>query len=153
MAELGYSYKPKNEEKAAEAIGRELRVSPKHSVEICNAIKGMKVEDGKRYLKEVIELKKIVPFRKYKKGVAHRRGIRRWHTGRYPKKAASGILKVLESAEANAEYKGLDTDKLHIKHIAAKRGRIIRGFIPRAFGRSTPFNTPTTHIEIVLEER
>ena len=62
------------------------------------------------------------------------------------------ILKVLENAEANAEFKGLDTEKLFIEHISSHRGVIIPGYIPRAFGRMTPFNTPTTHIQIVLQE-
>ncbi len=29
---------------------------------------------------------------------------------------------------------------------------VLPGVIPRAFGRMTPFNTPTTHIQIVLQE-
>ena len=69
-----------------------------------------------------------------------------------PVKAATHILKVLENAEANAEYKGLDTEKLRIIHISSHRGPVIRGWIPRAFGRATPFNTPTTHVQIVLGE-
>ncbi|MFQ5974951.1 MAG: 50S ribosomal protein L22 [Candidatus Hydrothermarchaeales archaeon] len=153
MADMGYSYKPKNEAMSAKAIGKELRISPKDSCEICNAIKGMMIDEAKEYLEDVIDMKKTVPFRRFKKGMAHRRGLKKWYTGRWPRKAASQILEVLKGAEANADYKGLDTDRLHIKHIATKRGRIIKGFIPRAFGRSSPFNTPTSHIEIVLEER
>ena len=82
----------------------------------------------------------------------HRKGQEGWPSGRYPVKAAEQILKVLENAEANAEYKGMDTEKLFIEHISSHRGIIIRGYIPRAFGRMTPFNTPTTHIQIVLQE-
>ena len=75
-----------------------------------------------------------------------------WPSGRYPVKAAEQILKVLENAEANAEYKGMDTEKLVIEHISSHKGIVIPGYIPRAFGRMTPFNTPTTHIQIVLQE-
>jgi len=39
-------------------------------------------------------------------------------------KAAGQILKVLENAEANAEYKGLDTEKLRIIHISSHRGQL-----------------------------
>ena len=46
----------------------------------------------------------------------------------------------------------MDTEKLFIEHISSHRGIVIRGYIPRAFGRMTPFNTPTTHIQIVLQE-
>ncbi|MFQ5887631.1 MAG: 50S ribosomal protein L22 [Candidatus Hydrothermarchaeales archaeon] len=153
MADLGYSYKPKNEARSAKAIGKELRISPKNSLEICNTIKGMKVDVAEEYLEDVVEMKRAVPFRKFKKGIAHRRGLKKWYTGTWPTKAASQILEVLKGAEANADYKGLDTDRLYIKHIATKRGRIIKGFRTRAFGRSSPSNTPTSHIEIVLEER
>ena len=68
-------------------------------------------------------------------------------------KAATYSLKLLENSEANAEFKGLDTERLFIKHIQAKRGRIIRGIIPRAHGRASPHNTTTTHIEVWLDER
>ena len=82
----------------------------------------------------------------------HRKGQEGWAAGRYPVKAAEQILKVLENAEANAEYKGMDTEKLFIEHISSHKGIVIPGYIPRAFGRMTPFNTPTTHIQIVLQE-
>ena len=62
------------------------------------------------------------------------------------------ILNVIENAEANAEYKGMDVENLKIEHISSHRGMVIRGARPRAFGRVTPFNTPTTHIQIVLVE-
>lgn len=153
MVDTGYSYKPKNEEHSAKAQSKELRISPKHSYEICNVIRGMSLEDAKEYLEDVVNMKKAVPFRRFKKGVAHRRGLKNWCTGRWPVKAASQILTVLKSAESNADYKGLDTDRLNIKHIATKRGPVLKGFKPRAMGRSSPFNTPTSNIEIVLEER
>ncbi|ADP77655.1 LSU ribosomal protein L22P [Methanothermus fervidus DSM 2088] len=152
MPKLKYAYRPKNKNKAAKAIGRELQISTKHSVEICREIRGMMLEDAKRYLKEVMEKKRPVPFKRYNKKVAHRKGLQGWPSGRYPVKAAREILKVLENAEANAEYKGLDTERLKITHISAHKARPIRGWIPRAFGRSTPFNTSRTHIQVILEE-
>jgi large subunit ribosomal protein L22 len=153
MGRIGYSFKPDNEEKTAKAIGGELRISPKWAVEICREIRGKNLQDAKDFLEDVINMKRPVPLKRHKKGVAHRRGLTKAYAGRYPVKAAKKILKVLESAEANAEYKGLDTEKLYIRHIAAQRGRIIRGIIPRAFGRASPHNTLTSNIEVVLEER
>ncbi|MDL2246190.1 50S ribosomal protein L22 [Methanobrevibacter sp. OttesenSCG-928-K11] len=141
-----------NESKTARAMARSLKISPKHCVEICNAVRGMEVSKAKNYLNEVIDMKKAVPFKRHNKKVGHRKGLKGWPSGRYPVKAATQILRVLENAEANAEYKGLDNEKLVIEHISSHRGIIIRGAIPRAFGRVTPFNTPTTHIQIVLEE-
>ena len=46
----------------------------------------------------------------------------------------------------------MDTENLFIEHISSHRGVVLPGVIPRAFGRMTPFNTPTTHIQIVLQE-
>jgi len=151
MAKIKYVY---NEDagKVAKAAGRSLKISPKHSREICNAIRGMEVEEAKDYLEDVIAMKQAVPFKRYNKKVGHKRGLDGWPTGRYPVKAAKQILDVLVNAEANAEYQGLDTDNLEIVHISSHRGYVIRGWTPRAFGRASPFNTPTTHIQIVLGE-
>jgi large subunit ribosomal protein L22 len=142
------------EEKAkiAQAMGRSLKISPKHSVEICREIRGKKLSAAKNYLNDVIEMKKAVPFKRHNKKVGHRKGLKGWSAGRYPVKAAKSILGVLKNAEANAEYKGLDTENLVVEHISSHRGIILRGFTTRAFGRSTPFNTPTTHIQVVLVE-
>lgn len=151
MAKIKYAYQ-EEQGKNARSMGRSLKISPKHAVEICNLIRGMYLEDAKNLLGEVINKKKPVPFRRHNKKVGHRRGLSGWPTGRYPVKAATQILQVLENAEANAEYKGLDTENLIIKHISSHRGYVIRGWIPRAFGRASPFNTPTTHVQVVLEE-
>lgn len=147
---VGYSYKP-TKEKHAKALGKMTRASPKFSSEICREIKGKNVMNAKVYLEQVMAMDRAVPLRRFNKGVAHRRGP--MGPGRYPIKSASLILKVLESAEANAEYKGLDVDRLQIIHAAAQAGRVIKGWRPRAYGRASPNNTSTTHIEIVLEER
>lgn len=148
-----YAYnKEGNEAKTARAMAKSLKISPKHCVEICNAIRGMDVSKAKSYLEDVIDMKQSVPFKRHNKKVGHRKGQKGWPSGRYPVKAAAEVLKVLVNAEANAEYKGMDTEKLVIEHISSHRGVVIRGAIPRAFGRVTPFNTPTTHIQIVVQE-
>lgn len=153
MAKLGYSFKSESEEKISKAIARSLQVSPKWSFEVAREIRGLKLEKAKTLLEEIIEMKRPLPIKRYNKGVAHRRGLTKAFAGRYPVKACSFALKALNSAEANAEYKGLDVDRLYIKHAQAKRGQVMRRFRPRAFGRASAHNTPTTHLEIVLEER
>jgi len=67
MARIRYSYKPKSEENAVRAMGYEIPISFKHAVEICAAIRGKKVLNAMKFLEDVINLKKPVPFRKYKK--------------------------------------------------------------------------------------
>jgi len=140
-------------EKTVKASAREVRVSHKSAREICKTIKGMMLIQAKKYLREVIAKKRAVPFTRFKKKAGHRHGLEKAYAGRYPVKAAKQILKALEGAEANAEYKGLDTDRLRIIHAAAYPGMKIKRYTPRAFGRSSPEFETLTHIELALEEQ
>jgi len=152
MPKWGYSITELEPDRTVKASGRELRVSPKHAREVCKTIKGMKLDQAKEYLRQVILKKKPVPFRRHKKKVGHRHGIEKASAGRYPVKAAQKILKVLESAEVNAEYKGLDVERLRIIHASAYPGMKIKRYIERAFGRSSPRFETLCHVELVLEE-
>ncbi len=149
MKKIGYSIKEKPEG-TAKAIGRELDISPKASVEVCREIRGMMVEDAVTYLEQVISFKKPVSYRRYNKQIGHRKG-KKFGAGRYPKKTAKAILDVVRHAQHNAEYKGLDSDNMKIVHISSSRGMTVEGFMPRAHGRSSPFNHETTNVEVVLE--
>ncbi len=149
----GYSITGLDPDKTAKASGRDIRASPKHLREICNFIKGKSIEDAKDYLIQVIELKKAIPFKRHNKHVAHKKGLDKWYAGKFPRKAANNVYSVLEAAEANAEYKGLDIDKTYIKHAAVSRGPIIKKNIPRAFSRSSAYYNLLSHIEIVVEEK
>ncbi len=135
----------------ARAQALEVNISPKHAVEICREIRGMELQKAKDYLKEVMELKRPVPFRRFNGRVPHRKG-KGFGPGRYPQKAASKILKLLEDCEANAEYSGLNTDQLRIKHIASHQGKVYHGWMPRAHGRATDWDTYTVNLELILEE-
>jgi len=140
-------------EKTVKASGRELRVSHKSAREICKTIKGMTLARAKQYLRDVMDKKRAVPFTRFKKKAGHRHGLEKACAGRYPVKASEQILKVLEGAEANAEYKGLDTDRLRIIHASAYPGMKIKRFTPRAHGRASPKFQILCHIEIALEEQ
>ncbi|MEM3383260.1 MAG: 50S ribosomal protein L22 [Nitrososphaerales archaeon] len=134
------------------ASGREVDVSPKKAREICALIKGMSLTKAKKFLEDVINKRQTVPFRRYKKEVPHINSQFKFHAGGYPVKAAKEILKVVKNLETNAEFKGLDTEKLIIIHAAVMRGVKIKRYIPRAYGRSSPkFNT-LVHIELVGKE-
>jgi large subunit ribosomal protein L22 len=152
MVSIKYAYNKDKDPKTARAVGKSLKISPKHSVEICRELRGMDLEKAKNYLNDVINMKKAFPFKRHNKKVGHRKGLKGWPSGRYPVKAAGQILKILENAEANADYKGLDLENLIVEHISSHRGFVIKGAIPRAFGKATAFNTPTTHIQVVLGE-
>ncbi|OFV65951.1 MAG: Ribosomal protein L22/L17, eukaryotic/archaeal [Candidatus Syntrophoarchaeum butanivorans] len=154
MGRLGYAMKVNeaDEERTSKAMRSEMHISPKHAFEICREIRGKMVKDAKAYLEDVIRMKRSVPFKRHKRKVGHRSDLVGWYAGRYPVKAASEILKLVRDAESNAVYKDLEPERMRIKHIATKKGRTIRGFIPRAMGRATPKNTETVTVEIILEE-
>ena len=146
---MPYSIKV-DDEKYAKAFGRNLPLSLKDSVNLCRALKGMRLEDAKEFLEDVIHKRRAVPYFRYLDSISHRRGI---GPGRYPVKEAKHILKVLENAEANAENKELDTDNLYIFHIAAHKGQVYKRFTPKAYGRSAEIRRDRVHIEVILEER
>lgn len=146
---IGYSVNP-DPDRTSKALGKELAIKPRDSIEVCRAIRGMKLEAAKELLEDVIEKKRAIPYRRHNRWKAHQKGT---GPGGYPKKATQGILKVIEEAEANAEYKGLEPEELWISHAAAQRAGEIPGSRPRARGRATDWNQSLTHIEIVLEER
>ncbi|MCB2171588.1 50S ribosomal protein L22 [archaeon] len=152
MPSWKYSVQGLDPDKTAIASGRDLRIKPKTAREICNHIKGMKLEEAKTFLVDVIDKKQAVPYYRYRGKVPHRKQLSGHDAGRFPEKAAGEILKILDSVEANAEFKGLYADRLKIVHMAAHRGRVIRKFIPRAFGRASPYYKHLTHIEVAVEE-
>ncbi|KAG2475054.1 MAG: 50S ribosomal protein L22 (modular protein) [Nitrosopumilales archaeon] len=94
---------------------------------------------------------RAVPFRRYKNQVGHRSdpGVM---SGRYPQKSATEFIKLLDNLESNAEYKGMDLDRLKIVNATVHKGVLIKRFIPRAFGRASPKNNVLTHIELVAQE-
>ncbi len=145
---MPYSYEP-NPEISAKAFGRDLRVSPKHSYEIANVIRGLPFAEAVRILQEVLEYKRAIPYKRHRKKVAHRHGP--YEAGGYPQKATKAFLKLLREVAYNAKYKGLDPVRMYISHVSAYKGRIIKGWMPRAFGRATPWNEHTTNIELIIE--
>jgi len=146
----GYTYRAESGVSVARARGVELPISPKKAYEILNAIRGLPVDRATTVLEDAIALRHAIPFRRYNQETAHHIGS---GPGSYATKVAKNVLKVLENAKENAEYEGLDGDRLFVKVAASSRGRIRKASMPRAHGRSTPWHEQTTSIEIVLAER
>jgi large subunit ribosomal protein L22 len=146
----GYTYTPKAGETVARARAIELPVSPKKTYEVLNALRGLPLDRARDLLEAVLEGRRAIPFRRYNQETAHHPGT---GPGRYPRKIAKQLLKLLSNAEANAEYEGLDTDQLVIKVASCARGRIQKANMPRAHGRATQWNEQTTNVEIVVVER
>jgi len=146
----GYTYQAESGVSVARARGIELPISPKKTYEVLNAIRGLPVEKAKTLLEQVVALKRPVPFRRYNQETAHHRGS---GPGRYPKKVARSVLDVLRNAEENAEYDGLDSERLYVRIASSARGRIRKASMPRAHGHADRWNEQTTNVEIVLAEK
>ncbi|MBT3984747.1 50S ribosomal protein L22 [archaeon] len=133
-------------EHSASVIGSNLDISKKHTIEIGNFIRGRLLEKAKTLMEGVIVKKVAVPFKIFNMDVGHKKG--RIAAGRYPVKAATRILGLLNSAESNAEDKGLDIDALYISEFIANKGN---GSLHH--GRHRGRAMKRTHIKIVLEEK
>lgn len=75
------------------------------------------------YLKNVGEQKECVPFRRFNGGVGRCAQAKQFKTtqGRWPKKSAEFLLQLLRNAESNADYSGLDVDRLIVEHIQVRQ--------------------------------
>ena len=151
MGGWNYAFQNFDSTRHVRAAIREKTISHKHAREIAVAIKGLSLEKARDYLLSVVELKRSIPFRRYKNQVGHRSDPGTM-SGRYPQKAAKEILKLLDNLESNAEYKGIDLDRLKIINATVHKGRLLKRFIPRAMGRATAKNNVFTHVELVAQE-
>jgi len=144
-----------NPAKSAKARGEFLRVSFKNTRETAQAINGLELGRALRYLEAVQEKKEAVPFRRYAGGIGRTGqgkafGVSR---ARWPKKSAQFLTVLLKNAEANAEAKGLDVEKLEVKHIQVNQAPKQRRRTYRAHGRINPYMSCPCHIEIIVVEK
>lgn len=147
--ELKYAYKP-DDKKTAVGMVRGLDISFKHAVVVCERLRGMRLQDAIKLLDAVIALEESVPFKRFNTGIGHRRGLGKDNIAKYPKKAAFQMLKLMRNIETNAEYKGLDTERLKIIHIQALRGISRKKRRPR--GRWRLWKQQLVSVQAVVEE-
>lgn len=70
------------------------------------------------------------------------------------KRAAGTMLKVLESAIANAvNNNGFDVDKLVVFRAFVDEGPTGKGWLPRSKGRASQLHKRTSHITVVVKEK
>jgi len=143
MVQNNYSFN-NLKENMVKASGRNLNVSFKQAVEICNYVRGRQLSQAKRLLNQAIDMQTPVPFKRFTNGLGHKHGMA---AGRYHPKACSEILKVIESAESNAKNKGFTISDLKLLHIAAQTA-------PKQwhYGRKKRSVFKAAHIEVVLSE-
>ena len=97
---IRYAYNP-NPKRSVKVYGRGARISTKNSVVVCKALTGLNLDKGKKLLLNLLTQKESLDGKFYTNVV----------------KELSGLL---SSAESNAEFKGLDPNKLHI-HVSAHK--------------------------------
>jgi len=70
-----------------------------------------------------------------------------------PQKAAGMLVKILNSAIANADqHPDLDVDSLVLKNIIVNEGPMLKRFRARARGRSSRILKRTSHITVIVGE-
>ncbi|HKG71485.1 MAG TPA: 50S ribosomal protein L22 [Nitrososphaeraceae archaeon] len=153
MPNYSYAFQNFDKTRHVRAALREKDISHKHSREVAVAIKGMSIEKARDFLNDVIAKKVAVPYRRYNNEVAHRSNVRDgFFAGRFPQKAAKEFLKLLDNLETNAEYKGMDLDRLRIISAVVHKGTKLERFTPRAMGRASPKFDNLIHVELVAQE-
>ena len=70
-----------------------------------------------------------------------------------PKSASPVVEKLLKSAIANAEYKGMNRDSLYVAAVYADQGPTLKRYRPRAHGRANRILKRTSHITIIVAEK
>ena len=108
----------------ARAIAKYVRMAPRKLRLVIDAIRGKSVQDARN----------ILTFSN--------------------KRAAVRLLKVLNSAVANAENNHrLNVDALVVTTAYVDQGPTFKGWIPRARGRASTVHKKSSHITIALKER
>ncbi len=68
------------------------------------------------------------------------------------KASARPLRRLLQSAAANAEERGLNVDRLRVSEILVHKGPISHRFMPRAQGRATKIRKQSSHVDVQLKE-
>ena len=149
-----YSRKPQVSAKAAHAKVNDLRCHFKNTFETANVINGMKLRKAQQYYRQVLAKTRCVPFRRYANKVgrtaqAKEHGVTK---GRWPRKSVVAMMDLLKNAEANALAKGLDPNKMVVKHIQVDQAARTRRRTFRAHGRIGPFMCSPCHVQLFLTQ-
>ena len=113
MGRFNYAFQNYDATRHVRSSVREKDMSHKHAREVAVAIKRLANEKARDLLLAVINQKRAVAFRRYKNQVGHKADPGMM-AGRYPQKTAKEFIKVLDNLESNAEYKGMDLDRLKL---------------------------------------
>lgn len=108
----------------AKAVAKYIRISPSKARQVVDLIRG----------KSVLEARAILKFA--------------------PNKGSELVVKVLNSAVANAEHNlNLSGDDLYISKCYVDQAPTLKRFKPRAMGRADVMRRRTSHITVIVGER
>lgn len=132
-----------NKEHNARAYSRNVAVSTKQGVELSNSLRYRSTSYAKKFLEDVIALRRAVPYTRYIFDLGHKRGM---GPGRYPQKTAQEFLRLIKSVEANAQVRGLNVASLKIIKLVTNKASI-----PPAGGRQR-HHAKRSNIDIEVRE-
>lgn len=116
--------KTESTKKLVTASARYLHISPRKMRLVTNLIKNMNVGDA------LVQLQHL------------------------EKKASSMVVKLLNSAVANAKHNfSIEPEKLYIKSITTDMGPALKRYFPRARGSAFVIRRKLCHVNVVLEEK
>jgi large subunit ribosomal protein L22 len=69
------------------------------------------------------------------------------------KRSSLPVVKLIESAVANAKNSGVSTESLFIKEIRVDKGVTLKRMMPRAQGRGARINKRSSHVLVVLGDK
>jgi large subunit ribosomal protein L22 len=144
-----YSFKPDDEGKAAKARLEGVDASFKDLAQVCGNIRGKPIAKAISLLQKAARMEIPILYRSHNKHLGHRRELG-GRKGRYPIKSVAIVLKVVQSAMANARAKGLAEDKLVVKHACANRKMVFSRLQPKGLRKRHDFST--SRVEIILAE-
>jgi large subunit ribosomal protein L22 len=108
----------------ARALKKHVRISPRKMKPINDLVRGKSVKEASAILKFT------------------------------PRKGARELLKVLESAVANAENNfDMDVESLYISQVYANQGPVMKRWKAGSMGRANPILRRTSHIGVVVAEK
>jgi len=105
---------------AAKSKVADLRAHFKNTYNTALAVKGLRLKKAITYLDNVLEHKAIIGFRKFSVSRHAQCKVQGTATGKWPEKSVKAVRELLLNLKANAEKKGLDTDKCVITHVVVQ---------------------------------
>lgn len=106
------------------SVAKNIRISPRKMKPIANLVRGKTVKEASAILKFT------------------------------PRKGARLLIKVLDSAVANAENNhGMDVDKLFVSEVYANSAATMKRFTAGSMGRANPVLRRTSHIGVSVSEK